>query len=130
MSRVAESTWLPLVLASILLLIGAFALAATAPASFQHGMLVDSSGRSLYSYDRDRTPGASVCNDAPCVSIWPPYVAAAEAQPTAGFSVFRRGDGSMQWAYKGKPLYRYVADQKDGDVEGDGVDGIWHVIRK
>jgi predicted lipoprotein with Yx(FWY)xxD motif len=40
-----------------------------------------------------------------------------------------RDDGSRQWAYKGKPLYGYVADVTPGQASGDGVNGRWHVAR-
>jgi predicted lipoprotein with Yx(FWY)xxD motif len=40
-----------------------------------------------------------------------------------------RGDGSNQWAYKDKPLYRFAKDQKPGDLTGDGVGGVWHVAK-
>lgn len=39
-----------------------------------------------------------------------------------------RTDGTMQWAYEGKPLYLWTKDTKPGDVTGDGVGGVWHVI--
>ena len=42
-------------------------------------------------------------------------------------SVVKRDDGSMMWAYKGKPLYLWAKDTKAGDVTGDGVNQIWHI---
>ncbi|MDR8769500.1 hypothetical protein FEP86_05563 [Burkholderia multivorans] len=33
----------------------------------------------------------------------------------------------MQWAYNGRPLYRWKMDRKAGDAGGDGVGGVWHV---
>ncbi|EMH3118748.1 hypothetical protein V6H04_003832, partial [Burkholderia multivorans] len=38
-----------------------------------------------------------------------------------------RDDGKMQWAYNGRPLYRWKMDRKAGDAGGDGVGGVWHV---
>jgi len=40
-----------------------------------------------------------------------------------------RDDGSMQWAYDGKPLYTFVKDKKAGDMTGDGVKDVWHVAK-
>jgi predicted lipoprotein with Yx(FWY)xxD motif len=37
--------------------------------------------------------------------------------------------GKSQWAYKGKPLYFWVKDQKPGDKTGDGVNGVWHAAK-
>lgn len=40
-----------------------------------------------------------------------------------------RDDGSKQWAYKGKPVYYWVKDKAAGDKTGDGVAGVWHIIK-
>lgn len=41
-----------------------------------------------------------------------------------------RDDGTRQWAYKGRPLYRFYGDQKRGDTIGDGMSrNMWHVAR-
>ncbi|MGH8843295.1 MAG: hypothetical protein ACREX1_11465, partial [Advenella sp.] len=40
----------------------------------------------------------------------------------------RDGDQS-QWAYKGQPLYLFKKDSKPGDMTGDGVKDVWHVIK-
>ena len=45
------------------------------------------------------------------------------------WTVIRRDDGRTQWAYKGKPLYYWVKDQKPGDRTGDGFNGAWRVAR-
>ncbi len=111
-----------------LLLFAGAAYAADAPASPQGGVLADTSGRTLYIYDKDTTLGRSACNGT-CAALWPPYAADNGAQPAGNFSIATRDDGSRQWAYKGKPLYRWAGDQKPGDTTGDGVNDIWHVIK-
>jgi len=40
-----------------------------------------------------------------------------------------RADGQRQWAYDGKPLYTYSEDSTYGDVNGDNVGSVWHVVR-
>ena len=46
------------------------------------------------------------------------------------YQVITRDDGGKQWAYKVKPLYTWVKDQKPGDVTGDGFNNnVWHVAR-
>ncbi|TIX62921.1 MAG: hypothetical protein E5V33_14030, partial [Mesorhizobium sp.] len=32
-------------------------------------------------------------------------------------------------AYDGKPVYTFVKDKKAGDVSGDGVAGVWHIVK-
>ena len=34
------------------------------------------------------------------------------------------------WAYDGMPLYYWVKDKKPGDVTGDGVGSVWHVVKQ
>ena len=41
-----------------------------------------------------------------------------------------RTDGTKQWAYDGKPMYFYQGDVKAGDAMGDGMGGMWHVIKE
>jgi predicted lipoprotein with Yx(FWY)xxD motif len=88
--------------------------------------LVDADGMTLYTFDRDTTPGKSACNGK-CVTNWPPFSAAADARTTGDWTVIVRGDGSKQWAYKGKPLYKWMDDHKPGDVDGDGRNNVWHI---
>jgi predicted lipoprotein with Yx(FWY)xxD motif len=87
--------------------------------------LVDAKGMTLYTFDRD-TAGKSNCNGS-CAQNWPPLMAPANATASGSWSVVRRDDGTMQWAYKGKPLYGWAKDTKPGDVTGDGVNQVWHV---
>jgi predicted lipoprotein with Yx(FWY)xxD motif len=98
------------------------------------GVLVDSDGRTLYMFGKDKA-GASSCAGA-CARNWPP--AAAPAKPKAGSGVaqpkldaIRRDDGSRQLAYAGHPLYRFTGDGHKGDLKGQGVDafgGVWYVV--
>ncbi|MFF5724200.1 hypothetical protein [[Kitasatospora] papulosa] len=96
--------------------------------------LVDDKGMTLYVFDKD-TKNKSNCTGA-CAKAWPPLLDAAA--PTAGKGVkasllrtASRGDGKKQVTYNGHPLYRFDADQKPGDTEGQAVDAFgakWYVI--
>jgi predicted lipoprotein with Yx(FWY)xxD motif len=82
----------------------------------------------LYTFDRD-VPGKSNCNGQ-CAANWPPLRADGTSQPSGNWSVVTRDDGSKQWAYKGKPLYTWVKDQKPDDTTGNGVNNnTWHVAQ-
>jgi predicted lipoprotein with Yx(FWY)xxD motif len=35
----------------------------------------------------------------------------------------------MQWADKGMPLYTFKSDKKPGDMTGDNMKGVWHVVK-
>ncbi|AWM88985.1 hypothetical protein [Microvirga sp. 17 mud 1-3] len=88
-------------------------------------VLVDAKGMTLYTFDKD-SAGKSACNGT-CAQNWPPLMADASAKASGDWSPVKRDDGSMQWAYKGHPLYTWVKDTKPGDTTGDGVNNIWHV---
>ncbi|CCH07302.1 COG4315 family predicted lipoprotein [Achromobacter xylosoxidans] len=93
----------------------------------QDGILVNSAGMTLYTFDKD-AGGKSACNDQ-CAKIWPPVTAAADAKASGDLSIITRDDGSKQWAYKGKPVYLYAKDAKPGDKTGDNFKDVWHVIK-
>ncbi len=88
--------------------------------------LVDSRGMSLYVFDKD-TAGVSNCNGT-CATVWPAY-GPNETPAAAVFTTIKRADGSMQYAYKGRPLYYYQPDTKAGDTLGDGIGGTWHLAK-
>ena len=99
-----------------------------APAKVADGAFVDSKGMTLYVFDKDAAAGSgkSVCN-GPCAKNWPPLAAADSDKAEGDWSVITRDDGAKQWAYKGKPVYAWVKDQKAGDRTGDGFNSVWHV---
>lgn len=103
-------------------------LAADAPAMAKDGVLTNAAGMTLYTFDKD-AGDKSVCNGA-CAGNWPPLAAKADAKASGSYTTIKRDDGSMQWAYKGKPLYTWVKDQKPGDKTGDGVNNVWHVAKE
>lgn len=106
-------------------------------------ILVDANGMSLYTTRMDVKPGKSSCTSEritealmgsttfnypvpgretrkSCAEKWPALLAAADAKPSGLWSVVERDDGSKQWAYDGRPLYRSVKDKAPGDVNGGG----------
>ena len=101
---------------------------AAMPAKFEGGMLVNSAGMTLYTFDKDAAgSGKSTCN-GPCAVNWPPLKATDADRAAGDWSIVVRDDGSKQWAYKGKPVYLWIKDQKPGDKTGDGVNKVWHVV--
>ena len=115
-----------------LLLAAALALPATAfaadPVMMKDGMMVDHKGMTVYTFDKDEK-GKSMCN-GDCAKNWPPMMAPAGATAEGKFTPIKRDDGMMQWAYDGKPLYTFVKDKKAGDMEGDNMKDVWHVVRE
>ncbi len=91
--------------------------------------LTDIAGNTLYTFDKDVT-GVSNCIGQ-CLAIWPVYISGAASEKTlpANISVISRKDGAKQFAWKGRPLYYYVQDKKPGEINGDGVGGVWHIVK-
>lgn len=90
--------------------------------------LVDGRGGTLYTFARD-PEARSVCNDA-CAVNWPPLAADDDARPVGDYGVIARDDGTRQWTYRGRPLYRWRGDARPGDASGDGLlEGAWRIAR-
>jgi predicted lipoprotein with Yx(FWY)xxD motif len=93
--------------------------------------LVDSDGRSLYVSLQD-PPGQSTC-DAECLKSWQPLLPKGKVVVGTGVQATKvgaitRSDGTLQATYNNAPLYRYVQDQKSGDVNGQGLNGNWYLV--
>ena len=92
--------------------------------------LVDANGMTLYYFKND-APGTSNCSGG-CIKNWPAFYAKKIVIPSTlnptDFGTITRADGTMQTTYKGWPLYYFVNDTARGDVNGQGVKGIWFVI--
>lgn len=115
-------------LAGLVLLVACTTLNA-APVSVQSGVLTNAEGMTLYVFDKDAAgSGKSACN-GDCASNWPPLMVMAGDKADGDYSIVVRDDGSRQWAYKGKPLYRWARDQKPGDATGDGMKNVWHAAK-
>jgi predicted lipoprotein with Yx(FWY)xxD motif len=96
-------------------------------AALAQDMKVDANGMTLYTFDND-AGGVPSCYDD-CAVKWPPYLVAEGAEMGEGWTQVDRTDGTKQWAYDGKPVYLYIEDKAAGDMLGDGVGGVWHVIK-
>lgn len=118
---------LALATATALMAAGCASTMNSAPAQATDGVFVGANGMTLYTFDKDPA-GKSVCN-GPCATNWPPLAAATSATASGEWSVVMRDDGSKQWAYKGKPVYFWIKDQKAGDRTGDGFNGVWRLAR-
>ena len=103
------------------------ALNSPVPIWQRRGILVEQGGRALYIFTEDE-PGQSRC-DPKCERLWPPLFAEDNARPHGPFTIARSFDGRPMWAWQGKPLYRWISDRKRGAAGGDGVAGVWFLVR-
>ena len=98
-------------------------------------VLVDSSGRTLYTPDEEAN-GTILCTGA-CTAFWTPL--AVDGTPTAASGVAQLGvidrpDGRKQVTADGKPLYTFTQDSP-GDVKGNNFSDdfgsqhfTWHAV--
>lgn len=88
-------------------------------------VLTGKNGMTLYTFDKD-SHNKSACA-AQCLAAWP----AARSGDAAGkeFGEITRDDGTKQLTHRGKPLYYYAGDKKRGDISGDNVGNVWHVVQ-
>ncbi|WP_312909357.1 COG4315 family predicted lipoprotein [Natronosalvus caseinilyticus] len=101
-----------------------------------HGdILVGPEELTLYNFDQDtQDEMASTCYDD-CATAWPPLTVEGEGDPTAGDDVsatlttFERNNGETQVAADGWPLYYFASDEEPGDVNGQGVNDVWWVLK-
>ena len=114
------------------------AIAATVPQLMPAGVVLrqakgqmalhDEQGRGLYVFDGDAKE--QTCS-GDCAAAWPILAAPEGAKPFGDWTIVARAGGSpeaaRQWAWRGRPLYRSVKDEKPGDATADGTDGNWHL---
>lgn len=102
-------------------------------------VLVDSEGRTLYDFHKDKrslySAKDSACYGA-CVEDWPPLLTGGEpgaegkAMATK-LSTLERKDGTLQVTYYGHPLYTYAGDRKPGEANGNeamAFGGRWYAL--
>ena len=130
-----------LILGALVLATNAMSSGASArPALTTHGsaygrILFDGNGYALYAFGKDE-PGRSRCAGA-CAKRWPPYIVKVTPRAARGIKsgllrTIRRGDGSREVTYAGRPLYRYIGDRRPLQVLCQNVNefgGLWLVVR-
>jgi predicted lipoprotein with Yx(FWY)xxD motif len=95
-------------------------------------ILVDSRGRTLYLFEKDKGP-ATTCSGA-CASLWPLLTSVGKPQAGPGVTASKLGtttSGPPVVTYAGHPLYTYAPDTKAGDVKGQDLDQFgadWYVV--
>jgi predicted lipoprotein with Yx(FWY)xxD motif len=97
-------------------------------------ILTDSSGNTVYLFEKDEA-GGSACTGE-CASVWSPVT--TDGAPDAGkgadasqLGTIKRDDGSEQVTYAGHPLYLYQGDTQPGDTNGNGLDQFgaeWYAL--
>jgi predicted lipoprotein with Yx(FWY)xxD motif len=96
--------------------------------SQQHGKyLKDMNGMTLYFFSTD--PTSEKACDYKCLKYWKPFITDLVKNGDDSFmskkynlgdkiSIVKRLDGLYQYSYNGNLLYRFVGDEKSGDMVG------------
>jgi predicted lipoprotein with Yx(FWY)xxD motif len=95
-------------------------------------ILADQDSNTLYAFVKDKG-GKSACA-ADCLATWPALTSKKPATAGQGtdaklLATITGTEGTNQARYGEWPLYYYAADVTPGDVNGQGVDGEWFVIK-
>jgi len=95
--------------------------------------LSDNYGMTLYTFDKD-TQNKSNCYNG-CEAKWPVFYGTIdEAKLPSGieksdFGTITRDNGAKQTTYKSQPLYYFFKDNAPKVKSGDGVKGVWHIVK-
>jgi predicted lipoprotein with Yx(FWY)xxD motif len=96
--------------------------------------VTDGAGRTLYRFDNDQAkPPKATCN-GDCATAWPPLLIKSPGKifPTGidpkTIGYVERADGHCQVTINGWPVYYFIADNKPGDINGQGLNGTWFAI--
>ncbi|HWN33134.1 MAG TPA: hypothetical protein VNP03_10325 [Pseudonocardia sp.] len=97
------------------------------------GEVVTSAGAALYRSNKDTAKPAKSNCVGQCATTWPPVLASDGAPQLAGVEpgavgIAVRPDGTRQVTLAGWPLYRYAGDTAPGELKGEGIGGVWHVV--
>lgn len=91
-------------------------------------VMTDTRDMTLYTFANDTT-GISKCTGS-CLQLWPAYMApSATGKFPANINVMKRSNGTLQYTWKGMPLYYYSKDSDTSDAYGNGIGGLWSVIK-
>ena len=136
--RITGLVLAPLLLTSLLVGVSSSGAASAASIQIKVGttklgkIVVNGKGMTAYFYDLDRAnSGKSACSGA-CLTYWPPILSGTSKPIAAGLSgrisTILTSQGKRQITINGRPIYTYALDKAPGDVQGQGAQGIWHVL--
>ena len=95
-------------------------------------VVVNSKGLTAYYFDADKpNSGTSACTGG-CAALWPAITTTSATPKVTGITgtvgTITDPAGTKQITINGRPIYTFANDSKAGDVNGQGVQGVWYVI--
>jgi predicted lipoprotein with Yx(FWY)xxD motif len=96
-------------------------------------ILTNAQGMTLYQFTADKK-NVSTCTGK-CAQFWPALMLTSGAKAPSSlsgvkgvFAVASRAGGGKQLTFNGSPLYTFAKDSKPGDMNGEGVGGVWWAV--
>ena len=95
-------------------------------------IVVNGNGLTAYYFDYDKpNAGVSACKGS-CLQAWPPITTTSASPTVQGVTgkvaTIADPSGGNQITIDGRPIYTFAQDTKPGDLNGQGAQGVWHVI--
>jgi predicted lipoprotein with Yx(FWY)xxD motif len=95
-------------------------------------VLAVANGQVVYAYDKDPKGGPPACTGS-CAQMWLPVtggnpVASPADKGLGTLGTVATANGAKQITYNGSPLYTFKG-AKALATKGNGMDGVWHVIK-
>jgi predicted lipoprotein with Yx(FWY)xxD motif len=96
-------------------------------------IIVDGDGMTAYYFDKDVPDSGSSSCSGDCAVAWPSITSATTSPVvdegiTASVGTITGVAGETQVTVNGLPVYLFQKDAAPGDVNGQGVGGVWWVI--
>jgi predicted lipoprotein with Yx(FWY)xxD motif len=85
----------------------------------------------VYYYTRDNAGATKSACTGGCIALWPAVTsdsAPALQGVTGKIGSITTADGKQQVTINGMPIYYYAKDTAPGQVNGQGVAGVWYVV--
>ncbi|MFN7823825.1 MAG: hypothetical protein ACK5P6_00530 [Pseudobdellovibrionaceae bacterium] len=84
----------------------------------------------VYVFDPDLNAQLPFCK-TDCAEVWPPVLITEEESKNLGedLAFVKRHNNKLQLTFKGRPVYTFFADRLPGEAKGNGLGGVWHVIK-
>ena len=84
----------------------------------------------VYVFDPDLNAQLPSCK-TDCAEVWPPVLITEAESKNLGedLTFVKRHNNKLQLTFKGRPVYTFFADRLPGEAKGNGLGGVWHVIK-
>lgn len=95
-------------------------------------IVVDGQGMTAYVFDKDTAGTDSSACTGECEALWPAITSESDTPVVDGVTgtvaTITGVAGGKQITINGLPLYTYANDGAPGDMNGQGLNDVWHVV--